>query len=85
MSTQSSMDRWGVCTKCDKTIPYQVFGGTTTFPRGEFMVDQDYITSDFRTEAEAEAFRAAFKEGGMSAALAASRLVRDTNSNVQHA
>ena len=75
MSTQSSMDRWGVCTKCDKTIPYQVFGGTTTFPRGEFMVDQDYITSDFRSEAEAEAFRTNFKDGGMIVALDAARAV----------
>jgi hypothetical protein len=75
MPATSTMDRWAVCTKCDRVFSYEIFGGVTTFPRGEWMVDRDHITNDFRSPEEAEAFRLAFKEGGMRAALDAAREV----------
>lgn len=44
---------WGFCTKCDHLIPYEVDGNSTTFPRGEFMVHFDFITTGYKSEEEA--------------------------------
>src|SRR5258708_23022405 len=47
---------WWCCTKCDDVHPYQIIDDWNDFPRGEFMVHQEFITTGFKSEQDARAY-----------------------------
>ena len=48
--------KWYCCTKCQEVASYIVDDetGETTFPRGEFLGHNDYITTGFDSKKAAE-------------------------------
>src|SRR5437773_5313566 len=47
---------WWCCTKCDDVHDYIISGSVSSFPRGEFLAHNDYITTGFKSEQEARAY-----------------------------
>lgn len=51
---RASTEYYGYCARCVKIYSYRFIGGVTDFPRGEFMVHRDYITTGFDSEQAAQ-------------------------------
>lgn len=48
------MKRWYCCSKCNEVADYEESGEWTSFPRGEWMVHRDFITTGFKSKAKAD-------------------------------
>lgn len=47
--------QWYCCSKCGIVESYKVYSdGDTSFPRGEFLVHQDFIVAGMNTKQEAQ-------------------------------
>ena len=62
--------RWAYCSKCETEGREDIFdywelpGGDTTFPRGEFLAHRNYLVTGFKSEEEAVAWKTSHKDQG---------------------